>query len=55
VAVDTTTSDLVLTEPAQVASYLDLYRRLQAAALTPADSLDFLATAAEDITTPAGS
>jgi transcriptional regulator with XRE-family HTH domain len=49
VAVDTVTSDLVLTEPAEISYYLDLYQRLQRAALSPADSLDFLATVAEDL------
>lgn len=49
VAVDTVTSDLVLTEPAEVGYYLDLYRRLHDAALTPADSLDLLAAVAEDL------
>jgi transcriptional regulator with XRE-family HTH domain len=49
VAVDTITSDLVLTEPDPVAHYQRLYRRLRDAALTPADSLDFLATVAEEL------
>lgn len=49
VAVDTVTSDLVLTDPAEVANYVDLYRRLEDAALPPADSLNFLAAVAEDI------
>src|SRR5262249_57501953 len=43
VAVDTVTSDLVLAEPTEVSRYLTLYERLQEAALTPTDSLDFLA------------
>ncbi|MGH3678718.1 MAG: helix-turn-helix domain-containing protein [Natronosporangium sp.] len=50
VAVDTITSDLVLTtldKPADVASYIDLYEHLRAAALSPADSLDLLASLAE--------
>jgi transcriptional regulator with XRE-family HTH domain len=46
VAIDTVTSDLVLTEPAQVAPYDQLYARLREAALPPADSLDLLTTAA---------
>ena len=49
VAVDTVTSDLVLTDPAEVANYVDLYRHLEDAALPPADSLNFLAAVAEDI------
>ncbi len=49
VAVDTVISDLVLTEPAEVGYHLDLYKRLRDAALTPADSLDFLAAVAEDL------
>jgi hypothetical protein len=52
VAVDTITSDLVLTtldQPDEVASYLDLYDHLRAAALSPTDSLDLLATTAEQI------
>lgn len=47
VAVDTVTSDLVLTDPAEVIKYVDLYQRLQDAALTPTDSVDFLADVAE--------
>jgi len=54
VAVDTVTSDLVLTEPAEVGRYLTLYERLQDAALTPADSLDFLAAAAEELPNETG-
>jgi Domain of unknown function (DUF5753) len=46
VAVDTVTSDLILTDPAQVTPYNELYARLAAAALTPADSLDLLTRAA---------
>jgi transcriptional regulator with XRE-family HTH domain len=46
VAIDTVTSDLVLTEPAEVAPYEQLYARLRAAALPPADSLDLLTQAA---------
>jgi hypothetical protein len=55
VAVDTITSDLVLTDPTEVTKYLDLYSRLQEAALTPTDSLDFLAGAAEDLLDKTGS
>ncbi|MEV4199358.1 helix-turn-helix domain-containing protein [Micromonospora globbae] len=54
VAVDTVTSDLVLTDTTGVGNYLELYRRLQEAALTPADSLDLLATVAEDLTNAIG-
>jgi DNA-binding XRE family transcriptional regulator len=49
VAVDTVTSDLLLTDAMQVNRYLTLYARLQDAALTPSDSLDFLARVAEDL------
>lgn len=49
VAVDTVTDDLVLTKEADISRYLDLYGKLQDAALPPADSLDFLAKAAEEI------
>ena len=55
VAVDTVTSDMVLTAPAEINPYLDLYNRLQQAALSPADSLDFLASAAEELTDHTGS
>ncbi len=43
------TSDLVLIEPTEVSRYLTLYERLQEAALTPADSLDFLAAVAQEM------
>jgi hypothetical protein len=46
VAVDTVTSDLILTDPAQTAAYNELYARLAAAALTTAGSLDLLTQAA---------
>jgi transcriptional regulator with XRE-family HTH domain len=49
VAVDTVTDDLVLTQEADVHRYLDLYGKLLDAALSPGDSLDFLATTAEEI------
>ncbi|SCF16380.1 Helix-turn-helix domain-containing protein [Micromonospora matsumotoense] len=49
VAVDTITSDLVLTDPDEVANYASLYERLRSAALSPADSLDFLASVAEEL------
>lgn len=54
VAVDTITSDLVLTtldRPDEVVSYLDLYEHLRAAALSPTDSLDLLASLAEQMQT----
>ncbi len=46
VAVDTVTSDLILTDPAQAAPYDQLYARLADAALSPAGSLDLLTHAA---------
>jgi transcriptional regulator with XRE-family HTH domain len=49
VAVDTVTSDLVLTDHHEVERYLALHQRLQDAAMPPADSLDFLASVAEDL------
>jgi transcriptional regulator with XRE-family HTH domain len=49
VAVDTVTSDLVLTEAHEVSYYLTLYERLVDAALEPADSLDFLAAVAQEL------
>ncbi len=49
VAVDTVTSDLVLTDPNEVGHYLTLYERLLDAALDPADSLDFLAAVAQEL------
>ena len=49
VAVDTVTSDLVITDPAQVEPYHQLYARLAAAALPPAGSLDLLTTAASQL------
>jgi transcriptional regulator with XRE-family HTH domain len=48
VAVDTVTDDLVLTRTTDVSRYLELYRKLEEAALTPIDSLDFLAAVAEE-------
>ena len=55
VAVDTVTSDLILTEPPEINPYLDLYRRLEQAALSPSDSLAFLTEAAEALPDHAGS
>ena len=49
VTVDSVTSDLILTEPSQVAPYDKLYERLRAAALSPADSLDLLTKAAAEL------
>src|SRR6266700_1953181 len=49
VAVDTVTSDLVITDPAQVEPYHQLYARLAAAALPPAGSMDLLTTAASQL------
>ena len=49
VAIDTVTSDLILTERTQVAPYDKLYDRLRAAALPPADSLDLLTKAAAEL------
>jgi transcriptional regulator with XRE-family HTH domain len=49
VAIDTVTSDLVLTDPAEVAPYEQLYTRLRDAALSPADSLDLLTKAATEL------
>jgi len=46
VAIDTVTSDVVLTEPDQVAPYEQLYTRLREAALPQPDSLDLLTTTA---------
>jgi hypothetical protein len=46
VAIDTVTSDLILTDPDQVTPYDRLYERLWEAALPPEDSLDLLASAA---------
>jgi len=46
VAVDTVTSDLVLTEPDQVGHYVALYKRLHSSALDPAASARVLAKAA---------
>lgn len=42
VAVDTITSDLILTRSPEVDPYVDLYGRLRDAALSPADTVDFL-------------
>lgn len=49
VAVDTITSDLVLTDIHQVSHYRRLYQHLRDAALTPTQSLDFLAMVAQEL------
>jgi transcriptional regulator with XRE-family HTH domain len=49
VAVDTVTSDLILTDPDQVTPYDRLYERLWDAALPPAESLDLLTRAAASL------
>ncbi len=49
VAIDTVTSDLILTEPGEVQSYEHLYARLRDAALPPPDSLDLLTKTAADL------
>ena len=49
VAIDTVTSDLILTELDEVEPYEHLYARLRDAALSPPDSLDFLTKTAADI------
>jgi len=49
VAVDTITSDLVLTDTRQVDHYQGLYQRLCDAALRSAQSLDFLAMVAQEL------
>jgi transcriptional regulator with XRE-family HTH domain len=49
VAIDTVTSDVILTDAAQVSPYEKLYDRLRDAALSPAESADFLAKAACDL------
>jgi transcriptional regulator with XRE-family HTH domain len=54
VAVEMARRDLVLTDPAETNGYLDLYRRLQQAALTHDESLDFLATVAKELPASTG-
>ena len=49
VAVDTVTSDLILTDSADVYPYEQLYQRLRDAALPPDDSLDLLTKLAADL------
>ena len=45
-AIDTVTSDLILIDQDEVAHYAELYRRTREAALSEADSLDFITKAA---------
>jgi len=47
VAIDTVTSDVILTDEAQVAPYERLYERLREAALTPEESAKLLTEAAD--------
>lgn len=49
VAIDTVTSDLILTDPGDVAPYEQLYERLRNAALPPDESLDLLTEAAAEL------
>ncbi|GAB1641496.1 helix-turn-helix transcriptional regulator [Krasilnikovia sp. MM14-A1259] len=49
VSVDTITSDLVVTDAVDVGHYLTLYDRLRAVALTPEQTLGFLAAVAEEL------
>jgi transcriptional regulator with XRE-family HTH domain len=49
VTIDSVTDDLILTEPAQVAPYDQLYQRLREAALSPADSLELITKAATEL------
>ncbi|HEY6314147.1 MAG TPA: helix-turn-helix transcriptional regulator [Streptosporangiaceae bacterium] len=49
VAVDTVTSDLLLTDPPDVNPYEHLYELLRTAALSPEDSLDLLTKAAAEL------
>ena len=54
IAVDTVTDDLVLTDAAPVSHYEKLYGRLCVAALTPAESITFLASTADNMTNLTG-
>jgi len=49
VAIDTVTSDLILTEPDEITPYDRLYERLREAALSPEESLDLLTKAASSL------
>lgn len=54
VAVDTVTSDVVLTEPGDARHYLDLYENLRGVCLAPQASLDLLAKVAREMTHETG-
>jgi hypothetical protein len=47
VAIDTVTSDVILTDEAQVAPYERMYERLREAALSPEESAKLLTEAAD--------
>jgi hypothetical protein len=47
VAIDTVTSDMIVTDEAQVTPYQRLYERLREAALTPEESAKLLTEAAD--------
>jgi transcriptional regulator with XRE-family HTH domain len=49
VAIDTVTSDLILTEPAEVTPYEQLYARLREAALPETEGLDLLTKAGNEL------
>ena len=49
VAIDTVTVDLILTEPADVTTYQQLYARICDAALPELESLDLLTKAATEL------
>jgi transcriptional regulator with XRE-family HTH domain len=49
IAIDTVTNDLILTEPADVATYEQLYTRIRDTALPELDSLDLLTKAATEL------
>jgi len=49
VAVDTVTSDLVLTSDNEVNYYLSMYERLRDSSLTPEDSHEFLTSVAQQL------
>ena len=52
VAIDTVTDDLILTDPADVATYRQLYARIRDAALPEPDSLDLLTKTATELPDP---
>jgi hypothetical protein len=47
--VNTITTDQILIDSPEIDPYIDLYARLRDAALSPSDTLDFLATVAEEL------